>query len=160
MHHALGERGGGIADVDLAAGDVVAAAIERRRFGEAGHRMLGRGVGDRARARRVRGDRAVVDDAAAARFLRLHDLDRFLRAQKHAGEIGVDNLLPRLAGQILERHRGSADARIVEKHVQPAEGILGLGEQRFDCRRIGDVGRHDKAFRAARVCPFAARPIP
>ena len=64
------------------------------RFGQAGDRVLGRGVGDRERPRRVRGDRAVVDDAAAARVLRLHDLDGFLGAQEHAGEIGGDHVLP------------------------------------------------------------------
>jgi len=50
--------------------------------------VLGRGISDRKRPRRMRRDRAVVDDAAAARLLVLHDLDGFLRTQEHAGEIG------------------------------------------------------------------------
>ena len=61
--------GRGVADVDLAAGDVVLAAVERGRLGQAGDRVLGGGVGRRVRARRVGRDRAVVDDAPAARRL-------------------------------------------------------------------------------------------
>ena len=67
LHHAVGQRGRGIADVDLAAADVVAAAVERGLFGEPGDGVFGRGIGGGARPRRVRRDRAVVDDAAAAR---------------------------------------------------------------------------------------------
>ena len=37
--------GRGVADVDLAAGDVVLAAVERGRLGQAGDGVLGRGVG-------------------------------------------------------------------------------------------------------------------
>ena len=127
------------------------AAVERGRLGEPGHRVLGRGIGDRARARRVRRDRAVVDDAAAARVLRLHDLDRFLRAQEHAGEVGIDDLLPGLVGQVLERHRRRADAGIVEQDVEAAEGLLGLGEQRLDRRGIADVGGDGEALGAGRL---------
>ena len=39
-------------------------------LGEAGDGVLGRGVGDRARPRRMRGNRAVIDDPSAARLLR------------------------------------------------------------------------------------------
>ena len=56
--------------------------------------MLGRGVGRRVRARRVRGDRAVVDDPPAARRLRLHRPEGRLRAQERAREVDVDDLLP------------------------------------------------------------------
>ena len=41
-------RHGLVADVDLAAGDVVRPAVQRNRLGQAGHRMLGGGIGDRA----------------------------------------------------------------------------------------------------------------
>src|SRR5437660_1438507 len=61
--HSRGEGRSRVADVDLAAGDVVLPAVERARPGEARHRVLGGSVGRRVRTRRVRGDRAVVDDA-------------------------------------------------------------------------------------------------
>src|SRR2546430_9792783 len=62
--------------IDLAAGDVVFAPVERGRFGETGDRVLGRGVGHRIGSRGVRGDRAVIDDPPAHRLLVLHDADR------------------------------------------------------------------------------------
>src|SRR5205807_504020 len=72
LGHPLGHRGGGVADIDLAARDVVLSAVERRRLGEAGDRVLGRGVRSRIGPRRVRRQRAVVDDppASAATFSR------------------------------------------------------------------------------------------
>ena len=63
-------------------------------FVRPGDRVFGRGIGRAVGARRVRRDRAVVDDAAAARALRLHQPDRALRAEKRAGQIGVDDGLP------------------------------------------------------------------
>src|SRR5439155_785874 len=67
FRHALGHLGGRVADVDLAAGDVERASVERDGLGDAAHGVLGRGVGNGHRARRMRGDGAVVDDAPAAR---------------------------------------------------------------------------------------------
>ena len=46
-----GHVGGGVADVDLAAGDPVAPAFERERLGQPRDAVLGRRVGDRVRAR-------------------------------------------------------------------------------------------------------------
>ena len=82
--------------------------------------MLGGGVGDGERTRRVRRDRTVVDDAPAARILRLHHADGGLRAQEHASQVGVDHLAPDSDGQLLDRHRRRAAPGIVEQHVQPA----------------------------------------
>ena len=45
LFHVGGHVGVGVADVDLAAGDVVFSAVESGGFGEAGDRMLGRRVG-------------------------------------------------------------------------------------------------------------------
>ena len=78
------------------------------RLREAGDRVLGRGVGRRVRARRVRRDRSVVDDAAAARLLGLHQPERLLRAQERAGQVHVDDGLPLLDRQVLERDAGRA----------------------------------------------------
>ena len=62
----------------------------------------------------MRRDRPVIDDAAAARRLRLHDLDRFLRAQERSGEVGRHHAEPGLVGQFLQRHGRRAAAGIVE----------------------------------------------
>ena len=81
------------------------------------------------RARRRRRDRAVVDDPPAAWFLRLHDLQRLLRAEKGAGEVGGDDLVPVLERQFLHRNRRSAAAGIVHQEVEPPEFGADRGEQ-------------------------------
>ena len=81
--------------------------------------------------------------------LRLHDLDGFLRADEDAGEVGVDHLLPGLQRQLFHRHRGRADAGVVEQQVEPAEVLLDPREQRLDRFRIADVGRHRQGLGVA-----------
>ena len=138
--HPLGQRGDGVADVDLPAGDVVGAAVEGEALREPADAVLGDDVGRRVRARRHRRDRSVVDDPAALRPLRLHHAERTLRAQEHAGQVDVDDRLPPLVGQILERRAG-AGARVVEQQIQPAPRVADEAEQRVDGVRLRDVGR-------------------
>ena len=64
--HPLRKLREGIADVDLAACDVVLATVERDAFRQTGDGVLGAGIGCRVRARCVGRDGAVVDDAPAA----------------------------------------------------------------------------------------------
>ena len=110
--HALGHLGRGVADVDLAANNVERAAVERDRFREPGDRVLGRGVWRRFRTRRVRRNRPVVDDAAAARRPALSsDGMRFLRAQKRACQIDVHDRAPLVKRQFVDWNRGRADRR-------------------------------------------------
>ena len=45
--HAVGHGGGGVADIDLAAGDIEGAAVEGDGFGESGDGVFGGGVGGR-----------------------------------------------------------------------------------------------------------------
>ena len=132
----------GVADVDLAAGDVVLAAVERGRLGEAGDRVFGRGVGRGVGARRVGGDRAVVDDAAAARVCSFIIRKASLRAEEHAGQVHVHDLLPLLVREVLERHRRRAAAGVVEEHVEAAERLPWSREQRLHGVGIADVGGH------------------
>ena len=61
-HRKLGQR---VADVDLPAGNVVFAAIERQRFGQSGNRMFSRGVRRGIGARGMGRNRAIIDDASA-----------------------------------------------------------------------------------------------
>jgi len=68
----------------------VLAPIERRRLRQPRHSVLGRGVGGRVGPWRVGRDRAVVDDAAPARVLALHDLEGGLyRCCVHAYAMGA-----------------------------------------------------------------------
>ena len=105
LRHARRQLGLRVADVDLAAGDVVLPAVERGGFREAGDGVLGRGVGRGVRARGVGRDRPVVDDAPAARILALHDPERFLSAEEHPGQVHTHDLAPLLVGEVLEGHR-------------------------------------------------------
>jgi len=150
-HHALGQGRGSIADIDLSAADVVLPAVERGLFGETGHRVFGRGIGDRVGARRMRGDRAVVDNTATARILRLHDLDRFLRAQEYTGQIGGYHVLPGIEWQLLELHRvGPPIGRLLlEQDVEPDRNFrFQLFEQSQDRLALRHVGRHRERLHA------------
>src|ERR1700722_3694848 len=59
----------GVADIDLAAGNIVRAAIERDGPGQPGDRMLGRRVRRGIGPGYMRGNGSVVDDAAPLRLL-------------------------------------------------------------------------------------------
>ena len=140
--HALRHLGRGVADVDLSAGDAVAAAIQRNALRQAGNGVLRRGVGRRMRARHVRGDRAIVDDAPAHRFLRLHQFDCLLRAQKRTREVDPYHLHPLLVAEFFHRNGRSVGAGVVEQHVEPPESLLSLGEQRSHRIGLRHVRRH------------------
>ena len=79
----------------------------------------------------MRGDRAVVDDAAAPRRLAFHPPESFLHAQEHAGQVDVDDVFPLFERQILEWNSRRVHARIVEQHVDVAECARRFGEQRM-----------------------------
>ena len=136
----LGHRGVRVADVDLAAGDVVGPPVERDRLGQAGDPVLGHRVADRAGPRRVGGDRAVVDDPAAHRTLRLHQRDGVVRAQERAGEVGGHDRLPALGADLVHRPGRGAGAGVVDQQVEPAEAVADGREQRRHRVLVGDVG--------------------
>ena len=143
-----GHIGQGIADVDLAAGDVVLAAVQRRGLGQAADGVLGGGIGRRVWARDVGRDRAVVDDAAAARVLVLHDLDGLLRAEEGAVQVGADDRQPLFGRSGLRAEAWRAATGVVEQQVEAAEGLLGFREQGFDgfgIRDVGDDAEHARA---------------
>src|SRR6266567_4756645 len=116
----LGHVRRGVADVDLAAGDVEVPAVERQRLGQARDRVLGGRVADAPRPGAVRGDRAVVDDPPAARALGLHRPHGVVRAQECAGEVDVHGLLPPGRGDLVRRARRAEDARVVDEQVDAA----------------------------------------
>ena len=108
--HVRGHVGGGVADVDLPAGDVEGPAVERNRLGQPGDGVLGGGVGGGAGAGHVGRDRAVVDDAAALRVLVAHDAEGLARHVEGAVEVDVDHVLP---GGDVEVPEGNLRARNV-----------------------------------------------
>jgi hypothetical protein len=87
-----------------------------RCFSSARDGVLGGGVGRRIGPRRVRRNGSVINDAPAARLLRLHEADGVLRAQERAGEIDGHHRAPLFEGKILHRNSRSAHTRVVEQH--------------------------------------------
>src|SRR5262249_57543468 len=108
--HPLGHFRCGVANVDLAAGDVVFTAVQGGCLGQPRDRVLGGRVRSRVRPWSVGRYRAVVDDAPPFWLLALHQLERFLGAEERAGPLGGYHRLPLLVGQILERYRRGAHA--------------------------------------------------
>ena len=107
--------------------------------------MFGRGVGRRVGPGCVRGDRAIVDDAPAARRLRFHDPECRLGAEERTGEVGVHHRLPLRQRQVLHRHGRRAGAGIVEQHIETAEFFHRSRKERFDrlcIRHIGGNRQH------------------
>src|SRR2546427_9386740 len=74
---------------------------------------VGAGIG----ARRMRGDGAVVDDAAAARRLVAHGAEGLLQAIEHAVEVDIDHLAPLLGRPVQEGAWRIAPARVVEQQI-------------------------------------------
>jgi Sulfate permease family len=139
--HALGHLGGGVADVDLAAGDVVGAPVQRRRSGQPGDGVLGGGVGGRARAGDMGRDGAVVDDAAAAGPLAAHDPERLPGAEERAGQVDRDHRAPLAEGDLVELAGRGPGAGVVEEEINAAMPLDGAVEQGPHRRLVGDVGR-------------------
>src|SRR5260370_27054641 len=82
---------------------------------------------------------AIVDDPSTARHLALHELYRFLGAEKRAGEVGADDCAPLFVREVFKRHWWSAQACIVEEEIQPPERLSRLREKSADRPRVSDV---------------------
>ena len=113
--------------------------------GQPGHRVLGRRVGRRVRARRVRGDRAVVDDAPAARLLVAHGAEGGLRARNAPVRL-VSTTACHCSKARSAKRRGVAEgARVVEQEVDACERLAGPAKSAATDGGIGDVRRDTSA---------------
>jgi hypothetical protein len=110
--HPLAHFRGGIAYIDLSAGDVVFAAVQRDRFRKSGGRVFGGRIRSGVWPRRMRGDGAVIDDAAATWILSFHQQDGPLCAEERAGQINGDDRIPLLERNIFHRLRRAADSSV------------------------------------------------
>ena len=101
--------------------------------------------------RRRCGDRSIVDDAATARLLRLHDAKGGRHTVEHARQVHVDDGAPVCQVELIHRHGRRADAGIVEQQVDTAP----LGDDRIkqggDRFGVGHVRRNDEAGRAGGI---------
>ncbi len=137
--HSRRHVGCGVADVDLATGDIERPAIERDGAGQAGNAVLGGRIGGGAGARNMGGYRAVIDDAAALRVLFAHQIEGAAGRQENAGQVDVDDGFPLRQAQIADGHRRHGRAGIVEDDIEPAETLLRLGKEPVHGIGIGDV---------------------
>ena len=142
LTHRRGHLRRSVPDVDLTAGDVVAPSVQGRRLGQPGDRMLGRRVRQRSRARRVGGDRAVVDDAPAPWLLPAHHPEGLSGAQKGAGEVDVHHGLPLGEGDFVGIVGRGSHAGVVEEQVHPAVSADRRLEQLPDRGLVGHISRH------------------
>jgi len=97
--------------------------------------VFGGDVGGRSREDAIGGDGEIVHDGAAA----LHEAERSLGDQEHAGEICLDDVLPKRQGQLVNREISVGDAGVVDENIEalklPADGA----EEIVDGLRIADV---------------------
>src|SRR5207245_6933983 len=131
-----------------ATGNVVLAAVQGCRLGQAGDRVLRRRVRSGVRSRRMGGYGAIVDDPSTARHLALHELYRFLGAEKRASEVGADDRAPLFIREVFKRHWWSAQSCIVEEEIQPPERLSSLREKSPDRPRVGDIRLNNEHSRS------------
>ena len=90
----------------------------------------------------MRGNRAVVDDASAARLLLFHQPESALRTQKRAGQVDVNDGFPLLDRDVFKVNTHAAHAGIVEQHIKPAKGLPDTLKQCVDRLGAGHIGGH------------------
>ena len=130
-HPGLGEPRGDGVDRDPLAGIFAGQGL-----GQADHARLGGRVVGLAEVADLAVHAGDVDHPAPAALG--HLVDELLGHQEDAGEVGVDDLVPGLLGQFLERPV-AVDARVVDQDVDAAEVALDLGAHRLDLLLHRDV---------------------
>src|SRR4029077_4469388 len=126
-------------DVDLSARNVVLPSFKCGRFGKTRYSVLRGRVADHRRPWRRGRKGSVIDDAAAARLLALHQSKSRPSAQEGAGEIGVNGRSPVVNLQIFECGRSRRNTGVVKEEIEPAKPAFYLGEKGLDRRRLGDI---------------------
>src|SRR4029077_715104 len=104
--------------------------------------MFGRGIGNRTWPWSVCGYRSVVDYAAAPGLLLAHGPERLPRAEKGAGQVDCEHLVPALEFEGIDIDRGSSDTRVVKQEVDSAVALHRGLEQVPHTGLIGDVCRN------------------
>ena len=107
--------------------------------------MLGGGIGHRPFARRMRRNRAIVDDPSSLRRLPPHQAKCRPRAQEHPRQIDVHCIQPVLHRNVVNRRGRGENPCIVKEHIKPPR-IGGKTRKRgLDRARIRHVaGQHHR----------------
>ena len=102
--------------------------------------MFGGGVRGRVRSGRISGDRAIVDDPATLRGLRLHHTERSAGAKKCAQEVGRDDRPKLCRAELIQRYRGHVYSGIVEQECEATVPFNHSIKELLDRSVVGDVG--------------------
>src|SRR4029450_9471036 len=131
-----------VANIDLSAGNVERPPPESGCFGEAGDGMFRSGIGYRTRPGSMGGNRSIVDDAATLGPLMTHHSECLAGAEKNAGEIDGDHVVPDLEFEGIDIDWRCSGPGVVEQEVNSAVTLHGGLEQVLHASLIGDVCRN------------------
>jgi hypothetical protein len=102
--------------------------------------VFGGGIRGRVRSGRISRDRAIVDDPATLRGLRLHYAERSAGAKKRAQEVGRDDRPELCRAELIQRNRGHVDSGIVEQECEVTVPFDHGIKELFDRSVVGDIG--------------------
>ena len=156
---------GDVAGRDEHDADAVGGEVEGETAGEAEQSGLRRGVGDGVALGGEGGDRADVDDHAAAALA--HRGRGGARAAERRAEVDREHVVEALVGALVEGHqrRRSGDGGVVDQHVDAAELGHAVGDEPPAGVAVGEVvallgGGRRHAEPSARSRATIAAPIP
>ena len=138
----MDQRRGDHAGRDADDADAVGAELGGDILDQADDGGLGRRIGVAAAAAHHAGDRGGDQDHAAVAML-LHRQRGVLHAEEHRARQHGEGVVPVLDAGLGDRPEGAADAGVEIGDVEPAEALLGLGDQRGDVGLLGDVAAHE-----------------
>jgi len=73
---------------------------------------------------------------------------------EHRVDVGGEGPLPFLVGNVLQRPESHLVGSVVYQHIDPAEGVGSLVDNRPAMRRIADIAAHQGAFASGFFDPF------
>ncbi|CRO11323.1 hypothetical protein PAERUG_P62_London_9_VIM_2_01_14_00777 [Pseudomonas aeruginosa] len=124
--------------------DALLRVLDRRRFGQADHRVLGSSVDAHLRRRAEPGDRGGVDDRATA--LGQHQRDLVLHAQPDALHVDSHDGVELGFVAVGQLALLDLDTGVVEGIVETAVGRCATLYQRLDLGVAGDVAANEEGF--------------
>src|SRR5690606_2976012 len=135
------QRGPDGAGRDLVGAYLTLDQLLGKRTGEAIDGALGRGVVDQQRVADERVDRGGVDDRSAG----LQVGQGGARKVEIAMDVGGEGRLPLLVGDVLEPFLHDLAPRVVDQHVEPAEGRDGAFDRTVAVTAVADVAGQQQA---------------
>lgn len=143
-NHALRHIANNIANINLAADNVVRATVQQNNLDQPNDNMLNDSVKRAEKTQRHQQNQTIVNNATAAQLLTLHQLEHLLNAQKHYHQININHQLPLLNNKLIHQNRQHANANIVEQHIKPTKLNTNNLKQHNHRHQINDINQHRK----------------